>query len=284
MHDLPDIDELWDFQDPAASEKRFRELLRQIATSLPEASVLELETQIARSLGLQRKFVEADELLDIVDRRLPPGDTRVGVRYLLERGRVRNSSGKRKEALPFFQKALEMAEACGEENLAVDAAHMLAIVAEGDEQLRWNERAIQMAENAVDPKAKKWLASLYNNTGWTHHDKGEYETALSLFEKALDLRQQRGETYTIGIARWCVARALRSLGRIDEALAIQRELESDDSSGFVSEEIAECLMEQGNMQDARQYFKKAYDILAKNPEFVENEKPRLERLKANAEP
>ncbi|MBZ0304515.1 MAG: tetratricopeptide repeat protein, partial [Anaerolineae bacterium] len=74
--------------------------------------------------------------------------------------------------------------------------------------------------------------------GWTYHDQGNYEKALEMFQQALIFRE--GNPRQIQIARWCIARTLRSLNRVEEALAIQRELNPED--GFVVEEIAECLL------------------------------------------
>ena len=52
------------------------------------------------------------------------------------------------------------------------------------------------------------------------------------------------------IARWCVARCLRSLGRTAEALAEQRALAAEleavgETDEHVTEEIGECLRELG---------------------------------------
>jgi hypothetical protein len=45
-----------------------------------------------------------------------------------------------------------------------------------------------------------------------------------MFEQALFAREETGEAGQIRIARWCVERALRSLGRVEEALEMQRQL------------------------------------------------------------
>src|SRR5262245_53476156 len=55
--DTSDFDQLWDYDDPAASEQRFRVLLLRIAAGTP--AYLELVTQIARAQGLQRDFEAA---------------------------------------------------------------------------------------------------------------------------------------------------------------------------------------------------------------------------------
>ena len=62
------------------------------------------------------------------------------LRYLLERGRTCNSSGDKAAARPLFVQAWELGRAGGEEDLAIDAAHMVAIVEGGEKALDWNRR------------------------------------------------------------------------------------------------------------------------------------------------
>jgi tetratricopeptide (TPR) repeat protein len=282
MSETPtDFDSLWDYDKPAETEMKFRELLPAVHDPSHHAQLL---TQIARAEGLQRKFDDAHQTLDEAEKRLTPDLKRARIRYLLERGRVFNSSGQPDKAQPLFQKAYDLAQAEREDFYAVDAAHMLAIVEPPEQQLAWNLRAIEMAEKSDDPRARNWLGSLLNNLGWTYHDSGQYETALDTFQKALKWREQQGDDKTTRIARWCVARALRSLTRIDEAHAIQTALlrEYDDTgekSGYVYEEMAECLQALGRDTEAQPYFALAYEELAKDAWLVNNEAARLERLK-----
>jgi tetratricopeptide (TPR) repeat protein len=214
-----DIDLLWDFEDAAASEKRFTDL---------HAEVL---TQRARSLGLQKRFTEADALLDQADALADSVRTRT--RIALERGRVRNSSGDKAAAKPLFEAAVETAD---DDALRIDALHMLGIV----DGASWTERALELAERSTDAKARRWRASLLNNLGWSRHDAGAHAEALAMFEHALELRKTEGTRFQVHVARWAVARCLRSLGRDAEALAIQEELAAampDDK--YVHEELAE---------------------------------------------
>lgn len=231
------IDELWDWQNPGESEKRFRAL------------IAEAKTQLARSLGLQKKFEEAHRVLDEV-----ADVSEVRVRYLLERGRTFNSSEQPEKARPLFVEALELAK---NDTHAVDAAHMLGIL----DGLEWNLKAIALAESSPDPRAKKWLGSLYNNTGWSYHDAGDFPKALELFEKALAAMTK--EPY-IRIGKWTVARCYRSLGRVEEALAMQRAiLEQDPGDGYIHEEIGECLKALGRAAEAEPFLVKAKEILSK---------------------
>jgi tetratricopeptide (TPR) repeat protein len=82
-----------------------------------------------------------------------------------------------------------------------------------------------------------------------------------------------------------VARCLRSLGRIDEALAIQRalltEFEAEGSAdGYVFEELGECLLALRRRDEARPFFARAHEELSKHAERDGLAAERLERLRA----
>jgi hypothetical protein len=85
----------------------------------------------------------------------------VRVRYLLDRGRVYNSSRRPERAQPYFTEAWERASVAGEDILAIDAAHMLAIIAPPAASLAWNQRALELAERSSAPRALHWRGSLY---------------------------------------------------------------------------------------------------------------------------
>ena len=280
---LPDFDRFWDYDHPDVTERRFRDLLPAALDSQDLSYFAQLLTQIARTEGLQGKFQDAHKTLDRVDKALPKTNTKTLIRYLLERGRVYNSSGKTDEARDAFLKAFDLALKSKEDFYTVDAAHMLGIVETSDKALEWNLKALDLAENSNDERARNWKGSLYNNIGWTYFDQAHYEEALFMFEKALDYRRQQGNPENIGIARWCVAKALRVLGHIEDAFATQQELLQEHQaagrkSGFVYEELAECLLAMGREQEAEGWFAAAYGELAKDPSVASDQK-RLSRLK-----
>jgi hypothetical protein len=166
------------------------------------------------------------------------------VRKVLERGRVINSSGSPAKARPLFKGALAAATEAGFEHLAIDALHMVAIVADPSEQDALNSEALRLAEGATDPRARRWRASLLNNMGWSAFSRGDYFAALGLFEDALAARIEQEQPDEIRIARWCIGRTLRALGRNGEALELQRSLSAElKASGktdpYVDEELAE---------------------------------------------
>ncbi len=122
-----EFDSLWNFAKPAETESKFRELLLAAKSLLDKDSLLQLQTQIARSQGLQGHFEEAHHTLNEVESSLDSTTQVAKIRYLLERGRVFNSSKNKDQALPFFQLAFQLATQLRQDNLAVDTAHMVAI-------------------------------------------------------------------------------------------------------------------------------------------------------------
>ncbi|MEP7134599.1 MAG: tetratricopeptide repeat protein [Chloroflexota bacterium] len=276
------FDALWDYSDPHQTETRFREVLLQVPENNP--AYLELLTQIARAQGLQHKFDKAHQTLDQVERRLGNYASRAKIRYHLERGRALNSSGHPDQARPFFEQALDVAKNLSEDFYAVDALHMLAIVAPPASSLDLNLLAIQFAESSDQEKARGWLGSLYNNTGWSYHEQGDFESALEMFQKAEAVRRSKGSVNELRIATWCVARTLRSLRRVEEALSKQMILRAENETagerdGYVFEEIGECLLELKRAEEARPYFAEAYKILSQDTWLAEKEPERLKRLK-----
>lgn len=281
---LPEINSLWNYSDPAGTEKKLNELLREAERSGDKDYLVQLITQIARTQGLQMQFDEAHKTLDKALKMLD-NDTPLGeVRYMLERGRVYNSSKHPDEARKFFIEAYQKAMERNYDFYAVDAAHMMGIVEKDDESLKWNEIAITDAEESTDPKANGWLGSLYNNTAWTYFDMKNLDKAMELHQKNVEWHTKRGSVKELLIAKWSVARILREMGKYKEALGAQMQLleESEGKKlkedGYGYEEIAENLHLLGRIDESKPYFKKAYDALSKDIWLAEYEKDRLERL------
>jgi len=284
--ELPDFAKLWDFNAPAETRKRFEEVLSRAEASGDRSYHLQLLTQIARTYGLERNFDDAHRVLDQVEQGLADDLQVARLRYLLERGRAHNTGGDPKEAKPFFEQAWELGRQWGHDLYAIDAAHMVAIVEpEAAKQHEWNLKALELAEASGDERARRWLGSLYNNIGMTHLDAGEYDQALALFEKQRDHYAERGSAESQRIARWMIAHTYRKMGRVDDALQIQRAMEKQladdgrDDDGFVAEEIAECLLAQGSAEEAKPYFRRAYSKLVDIHWVKESDPKRLPRLK-----
>jgi len=283
MDNLPFIDNLWDYGKPEVTEKKFLELLQKRNETHFEY-FLEVETQLARTQSLQQNFQKAHKILDDVEARLNEKMIVVRIRYLLERGRTYNSNREKESAKKLFEQAFHLAKEHQQDFYSIDSAHMLGIVHDYPENLKWNETAMQIAEKSEGAKARKWLASLYNNIGWAYHDKEDYPTALEHFEKALSCREAEKDIKKIPIAKWCIARCLRSLGKLNEALYIQESIKAEqedkqiEPDGYVHEELGELYLLFNKKEESKLHFGKAYQLLSADIWMKANETKRLERL------
>ena len=164
---------------------------------------------------------------------------------------------------------------------------MLAITATPDEAIKLNEEGVVYAEQSQEPRAKGWLGSLYNNLGWAYFDLGAYDNALSVFLRALKWREEKQSAHELFLAKWCVARTLRALGRLDDAIKIQLALleqmiDIGPTDGYVYEELGELYLAKGE-DVSKMYFQFAYNELSKDTWLAANEPKRLERMKLMAE-
>jgi tetratricopeptide (TPR) repeat protein len=161
---------------------------------------------------------------------------------------------------------------------------MIAIAeADSNKQMEWNQKALALAEKSQDPKANGWLGPLYNNMAWTYHGSEKFEEALALFKKGQTFRESKGDASATRIAKWSVARTLRSLKRYDEALAIQSALKSEfealgEKDPYVFEELGELSLLLAKIDDAKEFFRLAYNQFSKDESFKSNEAPRFERI------
>lgn len=182
------LDELWDFEDPAGSEHMLRD------------AVAVLQTQVARALGLQERFAEADAVLNAVNG--------AGDRVLLERGRLRNSAGDPAAAVSLFEAAKDAATSLF---IRVDALHMLAI-ADPERAEQHTAAALTLLEGADDDRTRRWAVALHNNLGWMHFDAGRFERALGHFELALEAAELYGTYVQRTYAREAIDEAKQALG------------------------------------------------------------------------
>ncbi len=245
------IDRLWDFTDPEASEERFRDAADDDEHPAHLRAVM--ATQLARALGIQGRSAEAFEVLDalLADVEAAGGPDRdvaeVLARVSIERGRILAADVERRaEAIPVLTRAVREAALAGSPFLVLDALHMLALNDSGHEA-EWAAEGLDVLGRTRDPRVLRWGVALHNNLGWTKHDAGDVEGALAEFEQAVDVADRYGTAEQQHVARWSVARCLRTLGRTGEALEIQRELaRARPDDPFVQEELA--VLERGTSE------------------------------------
>lgn len=267
-----DVDRLLDLSDPAGSEQR----LRNVAQMTGGDNRLVVQTMIARTHGLRRDFATARNLLDAMRPQLAASNSEVQARHALEHGRTlvsathlpgQVSAESRDQARVAYLAAAATARNASLDALAVDALHMMAFVEPAPaDQLRWTREALALADASTQPKARAWRASLRNNIGHALQQQGRQEEALAEFRQALALREQMRQVRPLRIAHWTVAWSLRSLSRLDEALAIQLQLEREwDAAGtpdpHVFDELALLYRAKGDETSAARYVerRRAFD-------------------------
>ena len=259
-----DVDALWDFSNPGASERRFHEALAHSTGD----DALVLQTQIARTHGLRGDFDKARAILEAIAPGLKEAGAEPKVRYELEMGRTFASATHppesqtpeaRSRARGHFESAVALARKAGLDGLAIDAIHMMAFLDKAPaEQEKWAREALAVVEASKQPAAKRWEASIRNNLGYALHRQGRHEEALVEFQKAVAIRERGTNAVATRTAHWMVAWTLRALGRTDEALAIQLRLEKEgDAAGkpdpHVYEELALLYRAKGDEARAKRY-------------------------------
>lgn len=263
---------LWDFADLDASERRFREALADEPSAAGKAEIL---TQLARVEGLRGDFEAGEQLIEEAESE-DAGELLPQIRIDLERGRLYRSSGDRERARPLFESAYALALEAEEDFLAGDAAHMAALAAPGREgYLAWTERGIALAD--TNAGARYWLGPLLNNLGWEHYEAGEHAEALAAFERALAAREEDpGNPEPIALARYAVGKALRALGRSEEAAPLVEQAAAwaqgeGAPDGWYHEELALEYAALGRSVEAGEQARLALSLLREaDPDFAED--------------
>ncbi|MDY6947084.1 MAG: tetratricopeptide repeat protein [Pseudomonadota bacterium] len=268
-----DVDALWDFGNPAASEQRFRSAL----ASATGDDALILQTQIARTHMLRKDFETARDQLQSVLPALQTAGPEARVRYWLELGRSYASHQHPREsqtpqsrelARNAYANALELAQQAGLDGLAVDVIHMFAFVDTAPtDQLKWNMQALARIAASDQPGAKRWEASIRSNAGEALYDLGRYDEALMHFRRAAQLREQGTSAQATRDAHWQIARVLRVQKHTDEALALQHRLESESAAMgaprvYIFEELELLYRAKGQEERARSYAEQARQLAA----------------------
>lgn len=231
------LDILWDFSDPADSEERLRQAL--LGGQYDDVEQAELATQVARAMALQERVEEAKEALTEVSESHASQHPAVWARVLLERGRILTSTGHKALAISVLERAANQAAEHGLLFLGVDSLYMLAVADTGHTEA-WTLKALEMAEQAEDPRTAQWAITLHNFLGWHFDEAGDHWGALHHFRLAKISADECGTDAQRHVTQWTVARSLRTIGRYEDALQIQEELEANDPEDpQVTEELME---------------------------------------------
>ena len=223
---------LWNFEDPKASAEVFENLRK---TASPEDADI-LQTQIARAHGLQGQFDEGLNLINEIKTTNPEVKAWVEI----EHGRLLRSQGNPQAAQPHFERSSELSKEANLEELHIDALHMIALTLPPEEQIEFTKQAIEKAKQSKDQNARNWQASLLNNLGMAFTEIGDWTSALTAFEEALEERRKLSNENQTFIARYMIGWTLRNLNRTDEAKTWMLALQQDLKNAGRSDEYVEA--------------------------------------------
>lgn len=204
------------------------------------------------------------EFLDQAFKRASDSDPMGWSRYLGVRGRFEWQDDDLPKARQTFD---DMYVYCNTNALwsrAVDAAHMIAIVAETvEEQIEWGRRGIEAAESGG---VESWLGPLWNNLGATLYDDKQFEPALEAFIKAREYHwKYSGETAKL-YADYHVGMTYRHMGQFEKSaewirpvLAWAERLGDHSAIGQACEELGEIAIAEGRRDEGLSYLNRSRD-------------------------
>lgn len=264
-------DSLLKLADNIFQERRYDEALveytkvYEIAQKEFNRSVeVEALSQMARMNLILGHKEEGEKLLTQAKERVSDSDPMGWSRYLGVKGRFEWKSDDLPSARKTFEEMLDYCNANSLWGRAVDAAHMLAIVAESyEDQIKWSQKGIEAAEASDN---ESWLGPLWNNLAATYYDMKQYDSALTCYKTSREYHWRfSGETAKL-FADYHIGMTYRLLGQYDEAqkwlrpvLAWAERLENNSAIGQACEDLGECEIAQGNKADGLAYLKRARD-------------------------
>lgn len=285
-----DLDRLWNPADPASSEAALKSLLAEAQSSDggERDPLIELYSLIARAESFQGKLGPARASLgkaqQLLEEQKDASKVSVRIRWLIEMGRLQILEKTPSQARALFSEAWNLAGQSGEDYFAVEIAQLMAKTEPPKAQQGWIVRAIEIAESSPLPKTKRWLGTLYSGLAWKLYDLKQYEKALELFQKSLGHLKTNGTAKEAFVAQWSIGKVLRTLGKTEEALAIQKALLAElgiggARDGRLYEELAECLHTLKREAEAQPFYELAYQELSKDEWVTDNRPVELKRLK-----
>lgn len=259
---LYSADEIFQQRDYEQALLKYEEALGRAREEFNRSVETETLAQMARVNLLLGNIDEGKEWLSRAAERANDSDPMGWSRYLGVRGRYEWKAGDLAAARKTFD---EMFAYCNTNALwprAVDAAHMIAIVAKNpEEQIEWGQRGIEVAEAG---SAEHQLGPLWNNLGSTYYDLKQFDSALSCYLKAREYHWQfSGEVEKL-FADYHVGMSYRLAGNPEEAekwlrpvLAWAERLELHSAIGQALEDLAEIRIARGQTAEGLEMLKRA---------------------------
>jgi tetratricopeptide (TPR) repeat protein len=259
---LKQADETFQSSDYKAALEQYQSVVNKAREEFNRSVEVEALSQVARMNLILGEKEEGRKWLKRAEEKVTDSDLMGWSRYLGVRGRFEWKEDNLKAARKTFE---EMYAYCNNNNLwgrSVDAAHMIAIVAETpEEQIEWGRRGIEAAETG---NVESWLGPLWNNLAGTYYDMKQYDSALECYLKAREYHWRHSGEIGKLYADYHVGMTYRLLGKYDEAskwlrpvLAWAERIENHSAIGQACEDLAEIEIAQGRKAEGLKLLKRA---------------------------
>ncbi len=261
---LSQADDVFQSRDYDAALEKYTEVVQTAHKEFNRSVEVEALSQVARMNLVLGNREEGETWLGRAAERASENDPMGWSRYLGVKGRFEWKADDLKQARATFDQMFEFCDANALWGRAVDAAHMIAIVAESpEEQIEWGRRGIEAAE-AGD--VESWLGPLWNNLAGIYHDLKQFDSALECYTKAREYHWRfSGEVGKL-FADYHVGMTYRLLGNFDEAgkwlrpvLAWAERIENHSVIGQACEDLGEIEIAKDNKAAGLKLLRRARD-------------------------
>lgn len=286
---LSEADSLFKSGDYEKAGKVYQAAMETAQAEFNRSVEVEALAQIARvSLKTGRKE-KGREHLNRAGELASESDPMGYSRYLGVRGRFEWQDENLDAARRTFDSMYVYCNTNGLFSRAVDAAHMIAIVASDPaEQVEWGKRGIEAAEAGG---AEDWLGPLWNNLAGTYYDLKQYDSALECYIKARDYHWRFSSETAKLFADYHVGMAYRLTGNLDQAenwlrpvLAWAERMQNHSAIGQACEDLGEIQITRGNKDEGLALLRRAESAyraagFAESwPELIDNLAIRIKQL------
>ncbi|MCK4461668.1 MAG: tetratricopeptide repeat protein [candidate division Zixibacteria bacterium] len=286
---LSQADDVFQSRDYKAALEKYTEVVQTAHKEFNRSVEVEALSQVARMQLILGDKEKGRKWLKQAEAKVTDSDPMGWSRYLGVRGRFEWKEDNLKAARKTFEETYTYCNSNALWGRAVDAAHMIAIVAETPEvQIEWGRRGIEAAE-AGD--VESWLGPLWNNLAGTYYDLKQFDSALECYTKAREYHWRfSGEVGKL-FADYHVGMTYRLLGNFDEAgkwlrpvLAWAERIENHSAIGQACENLGEIEIAKNNKAAGLKLLKRARDEYKKEgydtswPEIWEQINKRIAEL------
>ncbi|MBD3257966.1 hypothetical protein GF377_06000 [candidate division GN15 bacterium] len=261
---LKAADSVFQTRDYQAALEEYLAVLDAAEAEFNRPVETEALAQIARMHLILGEKEDGREWLDKAAEKATDSDPMGWSRYLGVKGRYEWKDDDLASARKTFN---DMYVYCNTNALwgrAVDAAHMIAIVAESPaDQLEWSRRGIEAAETGGE---ERWLGPLWNNMAITYFDQKQYDTALTCFQNAREYHWRHSGEMGKLYADYHVGMTYRKMGELEKAkqwlrpvLAWAERLGDHSAIGQACEDLGEVAIAEGNKAEGLAMLQRARD-------------------------